>query len=335
VVQASAGIAFAARPPPATPITIGGGTVDSAAYRWSSALSEILSRPPGLPDCEQGSACGVPGVIASARTYDDAGALLSALRDGQLTMAVAPSLPVFDAICGSSKSPGKPPAPFTILKLLYRQPLYIVVRAGPKPVARPLDWIGGTLVVGIAGSDSERLGIALIESYGVPRGKVKLMRLPTVRALAAMRSGAAVVGIFIGHGLDGPLAELIGHGFTLMSLPDSPGRDRLLKAVPVLEPSAVPPGTFSGLAATSTVAQAVAWVAGPALDVDLARRLVGAAAEPHNLARIEERVDPIPPVPEGEAYAHLPGPAAPGARVFAEKSHLPVGTIGCPAAPAG
>jgi TRAP-type uncharacterized transport system substrate-binding protein len=324
--------AVAAKPPPqpAIPIAIGGGTADSAAFRWSSALSEILSRPPGLPDCDPGAPCGVPGVIASAQTYDDSAALLTALLDGRIATAIVPAIPIHDAVC----PPGKgQPAPLTILKLLYRQPLYIVVRAGPKPVARPAEWAGKGVAVGPAGSDSDRIATALLDAYGVRRTKVRLLRLPPAQAVAALKAGTVPVALFIGHVFDSAIADLVGYGFTLMPLPQSPERDRLLKALPVLEPSAIPPGVLPGLAATSAVAQPVAWVAGSTLNPALARKLISAVSEPRNLARIEERVDPVPPVPEGEAFQNLPGPPSPGAEAFAQSAHRPLSMVACPPAP--
>jgi len=312
---------------PAVQIAIGGGTVDSAAFRWSSALSEILSRPPGLPDCDPSAPCGVPGVIATARTYDDSASLLKALADRRVATAVVPALPVFRARCLQS---GLVRAPFAVLKNLYRQPLYIVVPGGLPAIAQPKGWTGKTLTVGVAGSDSALIASALLEAYGVPRDRVKTLRLPPAQALAAMRSRTAAVGIFIGRTYDAPVADLVRHGFTLVSLPDSPERKRLLKAVPVLEAAAIPPGAFPGLPPTSTVSQTVSWVAGPGLDSAIAEKLVAAIAEPHNLTRLEELVDPVPPVPEGEAFLGAPAPLADAAKHFAGMNHLPTGTIDCP-----
>lgn len=321
-------LAAKSMPPAAISVTIGGGTVDSAAFRWASALSEILSRPPGLPDCDPGTACGVPNVVASAQTYDDTPSLLKALINGQIATAVVPAIPVFQALCRSGK--GSPPS-LSILKLLYRQPLYIVIRAGPKAIGRPGDWAGKSVVTGPAGSDSETLANAVIDAYGVPRARLKLLKLATTPAVAALKGGAAPVGLFIGHLYDPIVADLVGHGFTLMSLPQSPERDRLLKALPVLEASAIAPGVFPGVTAISTVAQPVPWVAGPVLDAALTEKLVRAVSEPHNLALLEEDVEPVPVVPEGIAYHNLPGPAAPGARAFAQAAKLPIDSVACPA----
>jgi TRAP-type uncharacterized transport system substrate-binding protein len=322
--------AFAAKtmPPAAIPMTIGGGTVDSTAFRWASALSQVLSRPPGLPDCDPGTACGVANVVASAQSYDDSRLLLKALIDGQVSTAVLPAIPVFETLC----RPGKGPVPaLSILKQLYRQPLYIVVRAGPKAIARPAEWAGKTIVTGPAGSDSDILTNALIDAYAVPRARLKLSKLPIAQAVAAVKNGPAAAGVFIGHIYDLAITDLTGHGFTLMSLPQSPERDRLLRALPVLEESAIAPGTFPGVTAISTVAQPVSWVAGPALDVGLTEKMVRAVSEPHNLALLEGGVQPVPVIPEALAFRRLPGPPASGARTFALSAKLPVDSVVCPA----
>ena len=327
----SAGLSQAApAPQPQTiQLSIGGGPVDSAAFRWSSALAEALSRPPGLPDCDPAAPCGVPGVVAGAQTYDNAKALLTALTEGNIATAVIPTIPLMRARCELAKGQAAPA--ISILKALYRQPLYLLVHGGLPAIAKPGDWVGKTIVVGPGGSDSETIALALLDAYHVPRAKLKLQRMAPVDAFAALRDGSAAVGIFIGHVYDIPIGDFVSRGFTLMSLPDTPERQRLLQALPALEASAIPPGTYPGLPAISTVAQAVVWATGPGLDAGLSERLIGAISDVRNQARIADMVDPVQPVPEGEAYSRLPLPPSDGARRFAAARHLAIDVIACPA----
>ncbi len=309
-------------------LTIGGGLAESAAFRWSSALAEIVSRPPGLPDCDPTAACGVPNVVAGAQTYDDSASLLKALLDGRIATAVMPANPVFGAHCAAQA--GTPAASLSILKVLYRQPLYIVVRSVIPAVVRPRDWAGKTLVTGVTGTDSELLTDALLDAYGVSRTRLKVLRLPPAQALAALRGGAASIGIFLGHVYDRSISGLIDQGFTLMSLPDSPERANVLNRLPVFEVGAIPAGTYAGVPATSTLAQPMVWVAGPAFDNRLAGKLVADVSEPHNMSRLAELVGQIPAVPEGLAFARLPAPLAEGAAEFAAKQRAPIDIIACP-----
>ncbi len=322
--------AWAAQKPLPDPVqlTIGGGAVESAAFRWSSALAEILSRPPGLPECDPTAPCGVPNVVASAQTYDDAPSLLSSLMDGRIATAVMPANPVFAARCAAT--PGTAAASLAVLKILYRQPLYIVVRGGVSAITRPRDWIGKTIVSGGSGTDSQIITEALIDAYGVPRTKIKLSRMPPPQAFAALRDGAAAVGIFLGHVHDRSIAALIDRGYTLMSLPDTPERARLLARLPVFEVGAIPPGAYAGVPATSTLVQPMVWVAGPSFHQDLSRALVADLLEPHNMSRLTELVDPIPPIPDGVAFARLPAPPAEGIAELAAKKHLPIDVLDCP-----
>ena len=330
VLLAAGAISAASLPPaPTVQLSIGGGSVDSAAYHWSSALAEVLSRPPGLPDCDPGAPCGVPGVIAGAQTYDTTQDLLGALTDNRIATAVVPALPLFRLRCDKPKGQSGPAV--TALRVLYRQPLYLVVRGGTGAVAKPADWARKTVAVGPAGSDSEILTMALLDAYRVPHAKVKLVRLPAATQVDAMRNGSANVGVFLGHVFDRQVGELVGKGFTLMSLPDSPERAKLLESLPVFEPSAIPPDTFPGLPAISNLAQPVLWVAGSGLESKLAEKLVTAASEPHNRDRIAELVDPVKAVPEGIAFSHLPVPLSEGARAFALAARQAIEVVNCPA----
>ena len=327
---AAASVPAASAPPVQTvQLSIGGGTVDSAAYHWSSALAEILSRPPGLPDCDPTGPCGVPGVIAGAQTYDTSQALLGALTDNRIATAVVPSLPLFRLRCDVPKGQSAPA--IAALKVLYRQPLYLVVRGGTGAIAKPADWAKKAVAIGPAGSDSELLTLALLDAYKVPRAKVKLVRSPAATQVDALRNGTANVGVFLGHVFDRQVGDLIAKGFTLMSLPDTPERAKLLQNLPVFEASAIPPGTFPGLPAISNLAQPVIWVAGPNLDVKLAEKLVTAMSEPHNRSRIAELIDPVKAVPEGVAFSHLPVPLSEGARKFALSEKQPIDVVNCPA----
>jgi hypothetical protein len=329
-VTLAGGSAPAASPPQVQTVqlSIGGGTVDSAAYRWSSALAEVLSRPPGLPECDAAGPCGVPGVIAGAQTYDSGQELAGALSDSRIATAIIPSLPLFRLRCDVPKGRNAPA--IVALKVLYRQPLYLVVRGGTGAIAKPADWAKKTVAVGPAGSDSEVLTLALLDAYKLPRARVKLVRAPAATQVDALRNGTAHVGVFLGHVFDRQVGELVAKGFTLMSLPDTPERMRLLQALPVFEASAIPPGTFPGMPAISNLAQPVVWAAGPNLDAKLAERLVTAMSEPHNRTRIAELIDPVKAVPEGVAFSHLPAPLSEGARRFALSQNLPIDVVNCP-----
>jgi TRAP-type uncharacterized transport system substrate-binding protein len=328
MAAALAAASVSAAPAQTVQLSIGGGSVDSAAYRWSSALAEVLSRPPGLPDCDPAGPCGVPGVIAGAQTYDSGQALAAALADGRIATAVVPALPLFRLRCDVPKGQRAPAV--TALKVLYRQPLYLVVRGGTGAVSKPAEWTKKTVAVGPAGSDTELLTLALLDAYKVPRTKVKLVRLPTATQIDAMRNGTADIGVFLGHVFDRQVGDLIAEGFTLMSLPDTPERGKLLQSLAVFEASAIPPGVFPGLPAISNLAQPVVWAAGPNVDARLAGMLVTAISEPHNRDRIAELVDPVKAVPEGVAFSHLPAPLSDGARAFALSEKQPVDVVNCP-----
>jgi TRAP-type uncharacterized transport system substrate-binding protein len=321
-------IVRAAPPPPVDPVqfAIGGGVPDSAAYRWSAALAETLSRPPGLPACDTGTACGVPGIVASAQSYDDPQTLLKAVTGGKIATAVLPALPLMRARCALKPDQA---SPVVALKILYRQPLYIVTGNTPSPIVRPKDWAGKTVVVGLPGSDTDIFATALLDAYGVPAKKVKLQRVTAAAQVAALKNGQATVGLLMGHAYDAAVADLIGRGFKLMSLPDSPERTRLMQAQPVLEASATLPGAFAGQPATSILAQPVTWVAGPGFNVNLSGKLVAAISEVHNQARLAALVEPLASIPEAEAFQRLPVPLAAGAAEIAGAEMATVDTIPC------
>jgi TRAP transporter TAXI family solute receptor len=323
----SGGLADAAPAEQPVFISIGGGAVDSAAFRWSSALAQILSRPPGLPKCDAGSPCGIPGIIAGAQTYDRADLLLAAIAEGRVATGILSGTQIYEARCAPSK--GRPAADIRVLKALYRQPLQLIVPAD-STIKTAKDLAGATIAVGERGSDSDIAATALLDAYGPYRPRVRPERMAPDMAIQAIKTGTAKAAIFVGHSVDLPIAELLaGGGFKLVALPDSPERRRLLRALPLFEPDTITAGTPP--ASLATISEHAFWVAGPALGTVPAEDLVATESSPRNAARLAELVDPVVPLAEGEAFHRLPAPLAEGLQHFAVASHLPVDVIDCPA----
>lgn len=309
-------------------VSIGGGAIDSAAFRWSAALSQILSRPRGLPKCEAGTPCGIPGVIASAQTFDQPDALLAAIADGKVTTGILSATQIFDARCVSPKD--KPPAAIQVLKGLYRQPLQLVV-AATSPIGAAKELAGTTIAVGEHGSDSEIAGTALLDAYGPHKPKVRIVRLSRDQAIGAIKSGSAQAALFVGRSADRQIGELLKSGEAkLVALPDSPERRRMLRALPLYEPDMITPPGPGTAPSVATVSERAFWVIGPALDSAPTEQLVAAESSAPNATRLMELVEPVAPIADSEAFRHLPAPLAEGAQRYAVASHLPIDTVDCP-----
>ena len=320
-------LAHAAAPEEPRFISIGGGAVDSAAFRWSSALAQILSRPPGLPKCDATSPCGIPGIIAGAQTYDKPEALLTAIAEGRVATGILSATQIYEARCAPPK--GKAAADIRVLKALYRRPVQLIVSAG-STIRTAKDLAGATIAIGDHGSDSDIVAAALLDAYGPYKPKVKVERMPPDMIIQSIKAGTAKAAIFVGHAADLPIAELLaGGGFKLVALPDTPERRRMLRALPLFEPATVTAGAPSP-ASITTVSERAFWIAGPALGSLPAEELVASESSQRNAARLAELVDPVVPVADGEAFHHAPAPLADGVQHFAVAAHLPMDVVDCP-----
>ena len=289
-------------------------------------MAQILSRPPGLPACDPDSACGVPGVIAGAQTYDHADALVKAVADGGVATGILPAIDVFRARCVAA--PGA--ATVRVIRVLYRQPIQIVIKADAG-IAKPGDLAGKKLAIGEPGTNAAVVAQALFDAYGVPRAKLSLQPMGSAAALAALEKGEVAAAILVGHSFDVPLGHLMSAGgFTLLSLPDSAERQKLQRELQVFSDDAIPLGAYPGVPATSTLSQPVLWVAKPGFDSVFAEKLVADISEPRNLAHLAELVEPVAGVPEGEAFSRLPALLTEGLQRFADMRHLPVDVLECP-----
>ena len=82
---------------------IGTGGAGGTYFPIGGLLANAISAPPGSTPCEQGGACGVPGLVAIAQTTNASVANVTGVQGGQMESGLAAADIVFQAFNGQGR----------------------------------------------------------------------------------------------------------------------------------------------------------------------------------------------------------------------------------------
>ncbi len=253
-----------------------------------AALASMLSRPPGMPACIDGRACGVPGLIALTQSLPDRRDIVEAVVSGAVETGLAPADRIYAARCFPAA--GTRPAELTILGEIYSEALHVLVRAEGN-LSDPAQLKGRRVAIGVAGSDERRLAERILSAYGLRRQQVRGVEIGGEAAALALADGRIDAMFRIAATPDPVAAMAVTAGARLLPVTgDAAGR--LSGLHPFGAPGSIPAGTYDGdQPEVATMMQPVAWIAGPALDPALAAQLTAALASRANREALH-RQDP-------------------------------------------
>ena len=90
---------------------IGTGGVAGTYYPIGGLLAAIISSPPGARPCDQGGACGVPGLVAIVQSSNGSVANVEGIAAGQLESGFVQSDVAFGAFNGTGAFADRAPVP--------------------------------------------------------------------------------------------------------------------------------------------------------------------------------------------------------------------------------
>ncbi len=263
-------------------LRIAAGPANTAGFAGASALAAMVSRPPGLPPCQNGEACGVPGVIALAQSLPTPDAIVDAVAGGGVETGLAPANAVYGARC---PLPGVPVRDILVLGELYDEALHILVRAD-LALAGPEDMKGRRVAVGVNGTEDRRLADRTLTAYGLKRRDVRLVELAGDAALAALAEDKVDVVFRIAAWPDPQVIQLVESGTAALLPVTGAAADRLRDAAPFERAGSIPAETYGTASPVQTLLQPVLWIAGPAMQDPQAAALARAMADSANRATL-------------------------------------------------
>lgn len=240
---------------------LGTGPTGETRFPIGGLIANALSNPPGSRECDRGGSCGVPGLVAVAKSTNGSAANVDALKTRRLDAALVHADIAFWANHGIGPYKGKMVANLRGIAMIYPEVLHLVARRDGG-VHSVKDLKGKRVSLGEADSPLSSHGRLILAAWGLNEKQVKLSPMKTAAAAEALAAGR--LDAFLA--LDGPplnaVAEL-ARTTPIVLLPLAGGEAERIRAQnPFLVPGEIAANTYEGQEATvPTLAVGVALLA--------------------------------------------------------------------------
>lgn len=249
---------------------LGTGPTGETRFPVGGLIANALSNPPGSRECEKGGSCGVPGLVAVAKSTGGSIANVEAIGQKRLDAALVHADIAYWAYHGTGIYKGKGAVSnLRGIAMLYPETLHLVARKGAK-IASVKDLRGKRVSFGDKDSGSLVHGRLLLEGYGLNEKQVKLSFLKPGAAADALAAGELDAFLMV-DAFPVPVIADLARKTAINLVPlDGPEAARMLERFPFLLPSQVDGGTYDGIADTvKSLGVGVALVTGAEQDEKL------------------------------------------------------------------
>lgn len=249
---------------------LGTGPTGETRFPVGGLIANALSNPPGSRECEKGGSCGVPGLVAVAKSTGGSIANVEAIGQKRLDAALVHADIAYWAYHGTGIYKGKGAVSnLRGIAMLYPETLHLVARKGAK-ISSVKDLRGKRVSFGDKDSGSLVHGRLLLEGYGLNEKQVKLSFLKPGAAADALAADELDAFLMVDAFPVPVIADLARKtAITLVPL-DGPEATKMLERFPFLLPSQVDGGTYDGIADTvKSLGVGVALVTGAEQDEKL------------------------------------------------------------------
>ncbi len=259
---------------------LGTGPIGEIRFPIGGLIASALSNPPGSRPCDRGGSCGVPGLVAVARSTGGSSANLSALADRRIDAALVHADSAWWAFRGGGPYKGKPPlTELRGIAWLYAESLHLV--AGAKSGIRTLaDLRGKRVSFGEDGQPLHLLGLALLAALGIPVKQIRLFPQRGGDACAALAKGDLDAVLVLDAVPSPAVADLVrDYAATLVPV-EGAAAAKVIGTLPYLETGVIAAGSYDSLPAIPTLAMGVIMVTLAAQDNALIRGIAAALWHP-------------------------------------------------------
>jgi TRAP transporter TAXI family solute receptor len=240
---------------------IGTGGAGGTYFPIGGLLANAISAPPGSTPCDQGGACGVPGLVAIAQTTNASVANVTGVQGGQMESGLAAADIVFQAFNGQGRFDRK----FDKLRVianLFPEHMHLVLPKGGK-LGSIKDLRGKRVSIFQAGSGTQVVVLELLKLYGISKSDIQASELNPQQSADRMADGQLDAFFIVGGTPLAAISQLAAtKGMELYDFSDEE-RAAFLKAVPYYYEDTIKVGTYEGQSKEiKTVAVGAQWVVG-------------------------------------------------------------------------
>ncbi|PWR24365.1 TAXI family TRAP transporter solute-binding subunit [Zavarzinia aquatilis] len=306
-------------------LRIATGSAAGTYFPVGETMARLLSHPPGLPACDVGAPCGVPGLVATAETSQGSVDNVQAVASRAVETALAQADVVALAHAGKL-FPDRPPLDnLRVIANLYRESMHLVARRDAG-IATVKDLAGKRVSLDRAGSGTRGDALMILKAHGVSPKKLTEVELGPSQAADALVSGEIDAFFFLGGVPAAGIADIAPERRIVLIPINGPARDRLLAEGRFFMAGFIPSGAYPTVMATETVDVGAQWIcaaeAAEPLIYDITRTLFA----PENAASLAAGHPRAAAISLAGATAGIAVPLHPGAaRFYQEKGiELPV-----------
>jgi len=248
---------------------IGTGSTGGTYYPVGGLLAAAISNPPGSHPCEQGGACGVPGLIAVAQTTEGSVDNVLRMQKGELESALCQADVAYWASVGEGKfAESGPVEGLGVIAGLFPELMHVVVRRGAG-IRSMKDLVGRRVSLDTAGSGTRVEALLLLAAYGIDPRKMDVESLSSGQAAEALRKEELDAFFMVAGAPVSVIAELADQHLVDLLPIAGPEAEALTAEYAFLTPDLVVAGTYTNLPATQTLSVGSLWLVSLAVDAEL------------------------------------------------------------------
>jgi TRAP transporter TAXI family solute receptor len=226
---------------------LGTGPTGETRFPIGGLIANALSNPPGSRECEKGGSCGVPGMVAVAKSTGGSIANVEAIGAKRLDAALVQADIAYWAYHGSGIYKAKGAVQnLRGIAMLYPESMHLVARKDAK-IKSVRDLKGKRVSFGEKDSGSLVHGRMLLTAYGVAENQVKLSFLKPGPAADAMANGQLDAMLVVDAYPVPTVAELAKTTAIDLVPISGPEAEKILAQMPFFQVGSIPAALYEGV----------------------------------------------------------------------------------------
>jgi uncharacterized protein len=248
---------------------LGTGPTGEIRFPIGGLIANALSNPPGSRECERGGSCGVPGLVAVAKSTGGSVANVDAIRARRLDAALVHADIAYWANHGTGPYKNKAVPNLRGIAMLYPESLHLVARKDAD-IRTVKDLKGKRVSFGEVDSATAIHGQIILGAYGLTERQVRLIPLKPAAAAEALTAGKLDAFLVV-DGQPLPAVAELARTLPITLVPmDGTEADRMRAQYPFLTAGTIAADTYEGVTEpVRTLDVGVALMAPAEVDQDL------------------------------------------------------------------